>query len=114
MPVDLANAFLRWTGLRAALVRGYWLAAALFLVVVAHLTPAQLILIGTFQGVTVLIAEVPSGVLADIVSRRLCLIVGHVVMGSGMAMAGLVTSFPLLVISQCLWGLGWAFSSGAD
>jgi hypothetical protein len=31
-----------------------------------------------------------------------------------MAMAGLVTAFPLLVVSQCLWGLGWAFSSGAD
>jgi hypothetical protein len=35
-------------------------------------------------------------------------------MGTGMAMAGLVTAFPLLVVSQCLWGLGWAFSSGAD
>jgi MFS family permease len=114
MPSDLAAAFLRWTGLRAALARGYWLAAALYLVVVARLTPTQLILIGTFQGITVLIAEIPSGVLADVVSRRLCLVVGHLVMGSGMALAGLVTSFPLLVASQCLWGLGWAFSSGAD
>jgi hypothetical protein len=62
----------------------------------------------------VLIAEVPCGVFADIVSRRLCLVVGGVVMGSGMALAGLVISFPLLVVSQCLWDLGWAFSSGAD
>jgi hypothetical protein len=70
MAFDLANAFLQWTALRAALARGYWLAAALYLVVfVAHLTPAQLIPIGTFQGITVLIAEIPSGVLADIVSR---------------------------------------------
>ena len=29
-------------------------------------------------------------------------------------MAGLVTSFPALVVSQALWGLGWAFASGAD
>jgi MFS family permease len=62
----------------------------------------------------VVITEVPAGVLADAVSRRLSLVIGHVVMGLGMAMAGLVTAFPLLVASQCLWGLGWAFSSGAD
>ena len=114
MPTDLVTAYLRWACTRAALWRGYWLVTALYLVVVAELTPVQLVLIGTFQGITVLIAEVPAGVLADTVSRRLSLVVGHVVMGGGMAMAGLVTAFPLLVVSQCLCGLGWAFSSGAD
>jgi hypothetical protein len=114
MQSDIATAFMRWTCLRATFARGYWLVAALYLVVIAHLTPAELVLLGTFQGITVLIAEVPAGVLADAVSRRLSLVTGHVVMGIGMAMAGLVRSFPLLVVSQCLWGLGWAFSSGAD
>src|SRR3954454_8525812 len=114
MRTKLATAYLRWTCTRAALARGYWLLAALYLVVVARLTPVELILIGTFQSITVLIAEVPAGVLADAVSRRLSLVVAHVVMGAGMAMAGLVSAFPLLVVSQCLWGLGWAFSSGAD
>jgi MFS family permease len=110
----LATTYLRWACLRSALARGYWLVTALYLVTVAGLSPAQLVLIGTFQGVTVVLAEVPCGVLADAVSRRLSLVIGHVVMGCGMTMAGLVTSFPLLVVSQCLWGLGWAFSSGAD
>lgn len=114
MQFVVTTAFLRWTCLRAALSRGYWLTTALYLVVVAHLAPFQLVLIGVFQGITVVIAEVPAGVLADAVSRRLSLVVGHIVMGIGMAMAGLVTAFPLLVVSQCLWGLGWAFSSGAD
>lgn len=114
MRTQLATAFLRWTCVRAALARGYWLVTALYLVVVADLTPAELVLIGAFQGITVVIAEVPAGVLADAVSRRLSLVIGHVVMGIGMVMAGLVAAFPLLVVSQCLWGLGWAFSSGAD
>src|ERR1700729_1745704 len=114
MQSDLATAFMRWTCVRATFARGYWLVTALYLVVVARLTPAELVLLGTFQGMTVLIAEVPAGVLADAVSRRLSLVIGHVVMGVGMAMAGMVRSFPLLVVSQCLWGLGWAFSSGAD
>ena len=113
-PAAVATAFLRWVYVRAALARGYWLTTALYLVVVAHLTPVELILIGTFQGLTVLAAEVPTGVLADVASRRLSLVVGHLVMGAGMAMAGLVRAFPLIVVSQCLWGLGWAFSTGAD
>src|SRR4051812_41665057 len=65
----MTTAFLRWTCLRAAFSRGYWLTTALYLVVVADLTPFQLVLIGTFQGITVVIAEVPAGVLADAVSR---------------------------------------------
>ncbi|MDP9443538.1 MAG: hypothetical protein M3P83_03965 [Actinomycetota bacterium] len=63
-------------------------------------------MIGTFQGATVLAAEVPAGVLADTVSRRLALLVARVVSGTGMAMAGIVTAFPLLVVANCLWGLG--------
>src|SRR5690349_14861611 len=99
MQAAATTAFLRWTCLRAALARGYWLTTALYLVVVAELTPLQLVLIGTFQGITVVMTEVPAGVLADAVSRRLSLVIGHVVMGAGMAMAGLVTAFPLLVAS---------------
>jgi MFS family permease len=87
---------------------------AVYLVVVADLSPLQLVLIGVFQHLTVILTEVPAGVLADAVSRRLALVVAHVVMGGGMAMTGVVSSFPLLVVSQCLWGLGWAISSGAD
>ncbi len=114
MHSDLTTAFLRWALLRAALARGWWLTTALYLVVVAGLSAFQLVLIGVFQGLTVVIAEVPAGVLADAFSRRRALVVAHLVMGAGMAMTGFVTEFPLLVVSQCLWGLGWAISSGAD
>ena len=114
MQPRLTTAYLRWAFVRSALARGWWIVTALYLVVVADLSPSQLVLIGVFQGVTVVIGEVPAGVLADAVSRRLALIVAHVVMGAGMAMTGFVTAFPLLVVSQCLWGLGWAISSGAD
>jgi MFS family permease len=114
MGSGLAAAYLRWALARAALARGWWLGTALYLVVVAELSPSQLVLIGVFQGLTVVVAEVPAGVLADAVSRRRALVVSHVVMGTGMALSGVVTAFPLLVVTQCLWGLGWAISSGAD
>lgn len=114
MHSDLVRAFLRWALLHAVLARGWWLVTAVYLVVVAQLSPFQLVFIGVFQGATVVVAEVPAGVLADAVSRRLALVVSHVVMGAGMAMTGFVTAFPVLVISNCLWGLGWALASGAD
>jgi MFS transporter, DHA3 family, tetracycline resistance protein len=111
---SLTTAYLRWAFVRAALARGWWLTTAVYLVTVADLSPPQLVIVGVFQGLTVVVAEVPAGVLADTTSRRLALVVAHVVMGTGMALTGLVTDYPLIVLSQCLWGLGWAISSGAD
>jgi len=111
---DLITAYLRWAFVRAALARGWWLCTGVYLVVVAGLSPTELVLVGVLQHVTVLVAEVPAGVVADAVSRRLALVVAHVVMGVGMVMTGLVTAVPALVVSQCLWGLGWAVASGAD
>ena len=111
---DLVTAYLRWSLARSAMARGWWLATAVYLVVVASLEPFELVLIGTFQGLTVVLAEVPAGVLADRVSRRLALVIAHVVSGAGMALAAAVDDFPMLVVANCLWGMGWAFASGAD
>src|SRR5918995_1113167 len=89
---DLATTFLRWSFTRGLCARGYWLVASLYLVVVADLSPSEL-------------------VLADTVSRKWSLVLAHVVTGTGMVLAGLVTTFPALALSQALWGLGWAFAS---
>jgi hypothetical protein len=41
-------------------------------------------------------------------------VIGHGFLAAGMAMTGFVTAFPLLLVTQVLWALGWAFSGGAD
>ena len=61
--------------MRALLQRGYWLVASLYLVVDARLSPAQLVLIGSAQGVASLVAEVPTGVMADTISRKWSLVI---------------------------------------
>ena len=94
--------------------RGYWLVTSLYLVVDADLSPFQLVFIGTAQGITALAFEVPTGVMADTISRKWSIVVAHLVMGAGMLVTGLVTAFPALVVTQMLWGLAWTFSSGAD
>lgn len=111
---DLTAVFLRWTGMRAVLHRGYWLVASLYLVVDAHLSAFQLVFLGTAQGIVSLVSEVPAGVVADTISRKWALVIAHTLVGVSMAVTGLVTAFPALVATQMVWGVGWTFASGAD
>lgn len=67
------------------------------MVVDAHLSPSQLVLIGVAQGVIALVFEVPAGVVADTISRKWSLVVSHVLMGTAMIATGLVTDFRALV-----------------
>lgn len=111
---DLAAVFLRWIGLRSAAHRGYWLVASLYLVVDAHLSALQLVLLGTAQGLIALVCEVPAGVVADTISRKWALVIAHTLVGGSMVITGLVTAFPALVATQMMWGVGWTFASGTD
>lgn len=110
----LVSVFLRWSMLQSALGRGYWLVASLYLVIDAGLSPAQLVFIGVAQGIAALLFEVPTGVVADTVSRRASLVISCVLIGLSMIATGLVTAYPALVATQMLWGIAWTFTSGAD
>ncbi|MCP5055953.1 MAG: MFS transporter [bacterium] len=111
---DVAAVYLRWVFLRAIFHRGWWLVTSLYLVAVADLSALQLVLLGTAQNFTALALEVPTGVVADTLSRKASIVIAHVLMGAGMLATGLVTAFPALVVTQMVWGLAWTFSSGAD
>lgn len=111
---EVAQTFIGWTFARAIFHRGWWLVTSLYLVVEARLSPLELVLIGTAQQLTAITFEVPTGVMADTVSRKWSVVVAHLLMGTGMLMTGLVVDFWALVAAQMLWGLSWTFSSGAD
>lgn len=110
----LVPLILFWAFARAALARGFWLVASLYLVLDARLAPSELVLIGVGQALASFLFEVPTGVVADTLSRKLSIVLSHLVVALGMLMTGLVTDFPLLLVSQVIWGVGWTFSSGAD
>jgi predicted MFS family arabinose efflux permease len=105
---------LRWTFLRAVFHRGYVLVSGLYMVIDAHQSASQLLVLGTVMSAALLVSDLPTGVWSDAVSRKWPLVAGHLFLAAGMAMTGLVTAFPLLVVTQLLWGVGWGFSSGAD
>ena len=58
-----------------------WVVMAVYLVQELHLSPLQLVLMGTAMEAAVFLFEIPTGVVADTYSRRLSLIVGYVGMG---------------------------------
>ena len=80
---------------------------------VVGLNPLQLVLVGTTLEASVLLFEIPTGVVADVYSRRLSIIIGLALIGLGFIVEG---SFPLfggVLLAQVLWGVGYTFTSGA-
>lgn len=84
-----------------------------YMVEVAGLDPLQMVLVGTVLEASVFLFEVPTGVVADVVSRRLSVIIGHAIMGAGFGMIVIWPSFEMILLSQVIWGCGYTFTSGA-
>ena len=88
-------------------------ASQLYRVQTVGLDPLQLVLVGTTLEVTAFIFEIPTGVVADVYSRRLSVIIGSFLFGLGFLLEGLIPIFGVVLLSQVIWGLGWTFISGA-
>jgi len=86
---------------------------SLYEATVAGLNPLQLVLVGTTLEVAVLLFEVPTGVVADVFSRRASVIVGFVIVGLAFLVEGLFPVFLPILGAQLLYGLGYTFTSGA-
>jgi len=84
-----------------------------FMVEVAGLDPFEMVLVGTVLELSVFLFEIPTGVVADVVSRRLSVIIGHALVGIGFSIMVFWPVFPVILLSQVVWGFGWTFISGA-
>ena len=87
--------------------------SAVYFVTEVGLSPLQLILVGTVMEVTYFLFELPTGVVADVYSRRLSIVIGTILQGAGFALAGSVPSFEVILIGWAIWGFGATFESGA-
>ncbi len=86
---------------------------SLYEVTVAGLSPLQLVLVGTLLELSVFVFEVPTGIVADVYSRRLSIIIGYLLMGLGFLIEGFLPFFLPILLAQVVWGLGYTFTSGA-
>jgi DHA3 family tetracycline resistance protein-like MFS transporter len=91
-----------------------WVVMAVYLVQELHLSPLQLVLLGTAMEAAVFVFEVPTGVVADTYSRRLSLVIGYLGMGVAWLAVGLVSAPWLIIALWAAWGLAYTFTSGAE
>lgn len=86
---------------------------SLYEATIAGLAPLQLVLVGTTLEISAFVFEIPTGVVADVASRRLSIIIGYFLMGIGFLVEGLFPAFLPILLAQVIWGLGYTFTSGA-
>jgi MFS transporter, DHA3 family, tetracycline resistance protein len=101
-------------GLSFGLRMPTWVVMAVYLVRTLHLSPLQLVLMGTAMEAAVFLFEVPTGVVADTYSRRLSLIVGYLGMGTAWLGVALVSTPWIVIALWALWGISYTFTSGAE
>jgi DHA3 family tetracycline resistance protein-like MFS transporter len=87
--------------------------ASFYEATVANLQGFQLVLVGTTLELTILLFEIPTGVVADVYSRRTSIIIGYFLMGVAFLVEGFLPVFAWILLAQVLWGLGYTFLSGA-
>src|SRR5436190_1411648 len=98
--------------LRFFLALPAWVVVAVYLVREAELDPLQLVLMGTVMEAAVFVCEIPTGVVADRVSRRLSLGIAWLLQGGAWVVAGATTSFGVILAAWVVWGIGATFESG--
>ncbi len=77
------------------------------------LGPLELVLLGTIMESAIFLCEVPTGVVADVVSRRLSVVIGLGLLGLGWLATGLAGSFAMLAAAALIIGVAETFVSGA-
>lgn len=91
-----------------------WAVNLVYQVQTAHLNALQLVLVGTALEGTILVLQIPTGVLADVYSRRLSVLVGIVFLGAGVILQGAIATFGAILLSSVADGIGYTFLSGAE
>lgn len=99
------------------ILRWAWLGEAIwvvYLIDVRGLTLGQVLLFEAVYSTAVVVAQVPTGILADRYGRRPMLIAGSLGWGAAFTAFGLATTFEALLGSYLLFALGFSLFSGAD
>jgi DHA3 family tetracycline resistance protein-like MFS transporter len=80
---------------------------------VIKLDAFQLVLMGTILQGAIFVFEIPTGIVADVYSRRLSVIIGTFIMATAFLSMALIPTFAAALVTQFLWGFGYTFTSGA-
>lgn len=90
-----------------------WTGFTVFQVTVVGMSPLQLVLMGSVLEITILLCEVPTGVIADLVSRRLSIILGFALTAVAYLLQAAMPTVPIAILGAVIWGVGVTCLSGA-
>lgn len=93
---------------------GWAIAAVPWWTVILDLSPIRLVLLGTALQLTVLLVEIPTGVVADVFSRKWSVVLSWVVIGVAQILGPVTEIFVFMLAWQVLWAIGFTLQSGAD
>lgn len=80
---------------------------------VVGLNALELVLVGTVLETSCFLLEIPTGVVADLYSRRRSVLIGIFLYGVGFMLEGALPWFATVLLAQVVWGCGDTFISGA-
>lgn len=80
---------------------------------VVKLNAFQLVMVGTVLETACFLFEIPTGVVADLYSRRRSVLIGMFLYGIGFLMEGALPWFGTVLLAQVVWGCGDTFITGA-
>ena len=80
---------------------------------VVGLNALELVLVGTVLETSCFLLEIPTGVVADLYSRRRSVLIGVFLYGIGFVLEGALPWFAAVLLAQAVWGCGDTFISGA-
>jgi MFS transporter, DHA3 family, tetracycline resistance protein len=103
-----------WYGLEFALSMPTFIVTAVYFVREVHMSPLQLVAVGTVMEAAVFLFEAPTGAVADTYGRRLSLIVSLLLQGTATIVVGSVPIFIVIVLAWGLWGFGYTFEGAYE
>lgn len=112
-PSDPARLYRRLAGLSGFANTAGLVLYAYYAVRVAELSPLELVLAGTVLELAAFLFEIPTGVIADLISRRFSVIVGYLLVGLDFLLMGAAPEFWAIAGGQFVWGVGFTFINGA-
>ena len=105
--------YLAYNGISSGLFWMTFAVLSIYHITVAGLNPFQLVMCGTILEAAIFVFEIPTGIVADLHSRRLSVIIGTFLIGAGFMLDGSLPFYLPILAAQVLWGIGYTFTSGA-
>ncbi|GAA3605333.1 MFS transporter [Microlunatus ginsengisoli] len=106
--------FLIMSGVNALALDMAFTLNLVYQVKVVGLGPLQLVLVGTVLELVLFVAQIPTGVIADLYSRRLSVVIGYALMAAGLLVWGLIPTYAAVLLANVIWAIGWTCVDGAQ